>query len=306
MITLRFQYAPSGIAELVFDNTATVRTAKEFLAKKLSTVPENITLSVNREILKDAATLVSLKLPPKTTVLATISTSRIFRFLEPGKQPFDLPFRDTATILDAKRAISPKLKIDPKRIVLTFDNEVLDDQDRLLDLSVPPHRPITVEIVPEAYVEQTKYMFMMQGECRELAFDDDATIADVMHSLLEVAEKGTRSIKLFFDGRPLKDEDAKLSSLNIGPGEFIVAECGIVSYTELRDKHAERPVILTPPPSDSSDDETPAPVTGGYKLQKESSKVLSQNYEFVPPERETDPPDDPMNVDLSKLAPNPT
>ena len=304
MITLRFQYAPSGTAELSFDNTATVRTAKEFLAKKLTTVAENITLSVNRSLLDDKSKLVDLKLPPKATVLATISTSRVFKFLQPGKQPFELPFRDNATVLDAKRAISPKMKVEPKRIVLTIDDEILDDRDRLLDLSIPPQRFITVEIVPEQVIE-TKYMFMMQGECREMAFDDEATIGDVMHSLLEVAEKGTRSVKLFLDGRPLKDEDVKLSSLRIPPGEFIVAECGIVSYTELRDKHAERPIVLTPPASESSSEEAPPPPEDRacYKLQKESSKVLSQNYQFEPPEREIDPPDDPMNVDLSKVVP---
>lgn len=298
MITLRFSYAPKHSVELSFDNTATVRTAKEFLGNKIATVPENISLSINRQVLNDATMLSNLGIPNSSVIIATVTTSRTFRFLQPGKQPFILPFRETATIADARRAIAPKLKVDPACVRLTYDNEVLPEFQQLVDLAIPGNRFITIEIANEK-TQKAKFMFMIQGEGRELILDEDATVQDAINALMGSADRGTKSIKLFYDGKPLRKMSQTLASTGVVAGEFIVAECDIAPYRELRDAIHSQPIIFTPRLSsdgsddsdDSSEEEKPH-----AKLERVISKVLHEQYEMEAPERKQDPPEDPMNV----------
>lgn len=305
MISLRFSYAPKHSVELSFDNTATVRTAKEFLANKIATVPENITLSMNRQILNDATMLSNLGVPNSSIITATVTTSRTFRFLQPGKQPFLLPFRETATIADARRAISPKLKVQPDCVRLSYDNEVLPDYQRIVDLAIPGNRFITIEIANEN-IHKTKYRFILQGEGRDLVMEDEATVQDAINALMRIADRGTKSISLFYDGRPLKNMSQKLSSIGVSTGDFIVAECEVPPYKQLRDAIHSQPIIFTPRSSNDVSDESDSDSSEEcqnketFKLAKTISKVLCDQYAMDAPERKEDPPEDPMNVELAK------
>ena len=310
MITLQFSLLDSKPFELSFDNTSTIKTAKEFLSFRFRTIPDNVSLSLGNSYFPDDLKLVDLGLRSSDVVQVMVTSSRTFIFLPPGKQPFDLPFRETATVRDAKVAISPKMKIAPERLSLLYDGQDLLDTLRLIDLNIPCDRFINIEVADDQ-IPTRKYTFMMQGEARELPFPDDATVADIKAQLAQLAEKGTESIELFVGGKPIKDDNANIGNLNIPRNDFIVVKTNQIRCKEIRDKNFNiLPVVEARPDSPINEDDV---VVEGYDeiqqrkrnklskgplLQNMASQILQEGMEFKPPEREHDPPPDPTTDSL--------
>ncbi|OHT04463.1 hypothetical protein TRFO_06372 [Tritrichomonas foetus] len=304
MITVHFSLPDNKPFDLSFDITATVRTAKEFLSYRFKTIKDNITLSNGNTFYPDDLLLTELSLTDKDVVQVSVSLSRNFRFLQPGKQTFDLPFRESATIGDAKVAISPKLKVIPERISLLYEGQDLLDDIRLTDLNIPYDRFIAIEIADDQ-IPTKKYMFMLQGEAREIPFSESTTLAEVKASLFTYAEKGTASIDLFFDGRPLKDDEMTLSEIRIPNNEFIIAQTNPIKCNQLRDKNANQlPEVEARPDTPINEDDiiVEGERNSRRKLAKNDgvlanmvSQVLQDAFAIQPPEREHDPPPDPVS-----------
>lgn len=239
MTTLRFSLQGNSIFELTFDITATIRTAKVFLSHRYNTIPDNISLTYNNLEFADTLLLTEIKIPKNDTVLIFVRPSRNFQFLQPGKEVFILPFLENATVNDAKRALSPKLKVIPERINLSYDNQDLLDDLRLIDLNIPEHRFISVDVSDDQIPVQ-KYIFMLQGEAKELPFCDSATIGEVKEFLISSSDEATAigNIRLYFDGKPLFDDKQTIGSLKIQKGDFIIAQTNKIICKELRDEQA--------------------------------------------------------------------
>ncbi|OHS97342.1 hypothetical protein TRFO_36463 [Tritrichomonas foetus] len=291
MITLRFALNNTTPFELTFDITASVLTAKEFLAHRYRSIPDNISMTYKHFEFQNGTPLKDIQIPPREYINVSVCQSRTFKFLQPGKQTFDLPFRDVATVSDAKRALSPRLKVVPERIVISYDHKSLFDDLKLVDLNIPQHRYMTIDISDDQISIQ-KYLFMIQGEAQEIPFQSDTKISEVKEILFSVASRSTISVDLIHNGKPILDDEATIGSLNIPQGDFIVAQTKTISCHELRD-----PESAKLPDIDFTTD-TGSKLSKTGSVSNRASQVLEEGFEFNPPERKVDPPPDPMNESL--------
>lgn len=241
MTTLRFSLQGVNSFELTFEITATIRTAKIFLSHRYNTIPDNISLSYNNFEFADNMLLTEVRIPKNESISIFVRPSRNFQFLQPGKEVFILPFLESATIGDAKRALSPKLKVIPERIDLSYENQDLLDDLRLIDLNIPEHRFISIDISDDQIPVQ-KYIFMLQGEAKELPFSDSTTIGEVKEFLISSSDEATAigSVRLYYDGKPLFNDAQTIGSLKIPKGDFIIAQTDKVVCKELRDTEASK------------------------------------------------------------------
>ena len=83
---------------------------------------------------------------------------------------------------------------------------------------------------------------MLQGEAKELPFEDSATIGEVKEYLISSSDEATAigNIRLYYDGKPLFDDNQTIGSLKIQKGDFIIAQTNKIICKELRDEEALR------------------------------------------------------------------
>jgi hypothetical protein len=237
MITITFSFpAVRPPLESSFAITSTIRTAKEFIAKFLTTCPDNIVLQSRGSSMPDSTPLTHV---PGGSLLVVVNQSRIFRFWYARDYPTELPFKETASVADAKCALSPKLKVFPEQIDLQVNGQSLDDDFMLTDLILPSNGGIDVEIFNATEEDEVTYLFMLQGEGVSLALKKSATVADAIQELMQIVHHIIGPITLSFDGNPLKDESALLTDIKVPRGEFIVAETRPVSCVELRSRRRD-------------------------------------------------------------------
>lgn len=245
MKTIKFCLQGSNSFELSFDVTANIKTAKVFIAHKFNTIPDNISLTYDKYVFLDDLLLKDINIPKPQSILISVKPSRTFKFLQPGKEVFPLPFAESATIKDAKIALSSKLKVTSDRITLCYDDQDLPDDQRLIDLNIPAHRYLSIYVTDDDIPIQ-KYLFMLQGEAKELPLSDRTTIREVKDMLIASADQSTiiQSIKLFHDGIHISNDNTTMGSLKIPAGDIIIAEAKAVSCRELRDSnHLKLPDI---------------------------------------------------------------
>ena len=298
MKTLSFCLQNAKPFELSFDITSTVLTAKKFLSIRFGTIPDNIMLTYKNYEFLNNTFLKDIHLPYASSISISFTHSRYFKFLQPGKQSFDLPFIEDATISDVKIALSPRLKVAAERINCCYDGQSLSDENKLIDLNIPENRMILIEVI-EDQIPMRKYMFLLQGEGHEIPFGEEATIADVKEILMNLASPATKRLKLFHDGRSLNDDSITLGSLKIPNDDFIIVETEMLTASDIKTGNIGS---LTGIPFGSGINSSSPGNTSSNKLRKSESKVsnaaskiLHDKFEFQPPEREMDPPPDPMN-----------
>jgi hypothetical protein len=244
MLTVTFTFPPGRPAlRSSFSNIGTIHTAKEFLATVLVTSPDNISLLSDGSPLPDGTPLTRV---PDLALLAVVNPSRIFRFRAPRGNPIDLPFRETALVVDAKSAISPKLQVFPEQIDLQVNGQSLEDDFVLSDLILPSNGVIDVVTFSGLEEDEITYLFLLQGEGHSLALKKSATVADAIQSLSTVAEQDAKEITLSFNGNPLSNPSQLLVDLRVPPGELIMAEAQMFRCVELRDWHSDRPLFTRP------------------------------------------------------------
>jgi hypothetical protein len=232
MLTLKFHWYPTTTIELSFGITATIRTAKSCLAKLLYTIPVNLTLSYSGTVFENNCRLVTLGVPRNEPILVTVNFARMFRFMRPGNEPIYLPFRETATISDAKNALSPKFKVPPDRIVLSYQGRDLDDGQLMVNLELEDTHSIEVEL-PQQNEYEIEYMFLLEGEGHKIALSPNATVGDAIDEVTDRASPGIRVLSLSFAGRRLKIASQKLTELGLGKQDIIVAETKLLTPREV-------------------------------------------------------------------------
>jgi hypothetical protein len=172
------QYFPSGI----------------LLPRFIHPIPAKVSLARS----STQCTLPSLRL----VLDAHFSPSCLVRFCETRKVPFVLPFQHYSTVLDAKRAMAPRLHCAPEQICLSVRGAPLPNDALILRIARQLPRLLSIQVsVAEPSENETVVMF--EHELVRLKLGEGAVAGDAIAALREKARPGTSAIKLSFNGKPL-------------------------------------------------------------------------------------------------------
>jgi hypothetical protein len=114
----------------------------------------------------------------------------VVRFAEPRKAPFALPFRPSATVLDAKAAVSTRLHCQPDEVILRFGGNILHNGVPLRDACRAVPRALPVEVTRVSPCRSDYVFVMLNHEACPLAIHPDATGPTPFSSLQRGRRRG--------------------------------------------------------------------------------------------------------------------